>query len=63
MFPEKDTNRLTLLQSDYLNSLAETFLLDRRTQGLSWKTIQFYRDKLKQFSAYCESQALSQVGD
>jgi site-specific recombinase XerD len=63
MLPTKEENQRILLLDDYLASLAEAFLLDRRTQGLSLATVKFYRDKLDQFLEYCESQALTQVGE
>ncbi len=50
-----------LAQQDYLEVLIESFLIDRKSQGLSPNTIDFYAKKLKYFLKYCEGQALTQV--
>ena len=50
-----------LAQQDYLEVLIESFLIDRKSQGLSPDTIDFYAKKLKYFLKYCEGQALIQV--
>jgi len=57
----QDQGTIELLQQDYLPILVESFLIDRRSQGLSSETISFYTKKLKYFLKYCEGQALTQV--
>ena len=41
--------------------MVESFLIDRRSQGLSPETIELYIKKLKYFQEYCERQALTQI--
>jgi peptidase M23-like protein/integrase family protein with SAM-like domain len=41
--------------------LIESFLIDRKAQGLSPDTIELYTKKLKYFMRYCERQALTQI--
>ena len=57
----QDQGTIVLDQQDYLLILIESFLIDRRSQGLSPETISFYTKKLKYFLRYCEGQALTQV--
>jgi site-specific recombinase XerD len=57
----QDQGTIVLDQQDYLAILIESFLIDRRSQGLSSETISFYTKKLKYFLKYCEGQALTQV--
>ena len=57
----QDQGIITLSQQDYLPILIESFLIDRRSQGLSPDTIDFYTKKLKYFLKYCEGQALTQL--
>lgn len=52
---------IELATEDYLPTLVGSFLLDRRTQGLSGGTVEFCRKKLKYFTDYCESQSLTQA--
>jgi len=63
MFALKDQDQgiIKLSQQEYLPILIESFLIDRRSQGLSPETIDFYTKKLKYFQTYCEGQALTQV--
>jgi hypothetical protein len=56
-----DQGTIELLQQDYLPILIESFLIDRRAQGLSPETIRFYNKKLKYFTKYCEAQVVTQV--
>ena len=56
-----DQGTIELLQQDYLPILIESFLIDRKAQGLSPETIRFYKKKLKYFLNYCEGQALTQI--
>jgi len=57
----QDQGLITLSQQDYLPILIESFLIDRRSQGLSPNTIEFYTKKLQYFQKYCERQALTQI--
>jgi len=57
----QDQGLITLSQQDYLPILADSFLIDRRSQGLSPETIELYTKKLQYFLKYCERQALTQV--
>lgn len=57
----QDQRLITLSQQDYLPILVESFLIDRRSQGLSPDTIEFYTKKLQYFQKYCERQALTQI--
>ncbi len=63
MFPAKTKSQGTIqvANDDYLPILVKSFLIDRRTQGLSGGTIEFCRKKLKYFTDFCESQSLTQV--
>ncbi len=57
----QDQGLITFSQQDYLPILVESFLIDRRSQGLSPDTIELYTKKLQYFLKYCERQALTQV--
>ncbi len=57
----QDQGTIVLSQDDYLPIVVESFLVDRRAQGLSPATIIFYRKKLKYFQDYCEAQAVTQI--
>ena len=57
----QDQGLITLSQQDYLPLMVESFLIDRRSQGLSPDTIELYTKKLQYFLKYCERQALTQV--
>ena len=52
---------INLFQMDYLPILIDSFLVDRKAQGLSGETIKFYRKKLKYFLKFCEGQAVTQI--
>ncbi len=57
----QDQGLIMLSQQDYLPILVESFLIDRKAQGLSTDTIELYTKKLKYFLRYCERQALTQI--
>jgi len=57
----QDQGIIELLQTDYLPILIESFLIDRKSQGLSKETIRFYQKKLKYFEKYCEDLAVTQI--
>ena len=57
----QDQGLIILSQQDYLPILVESFLIDRKAQGLSPDTIELYTKKLKYFLRYCERQALTQI--
>ncbi len=58
----EDQGTIMLSQMDYLPIVIDSFLVDRRSQGLSVETILFYEKKLNYFAKFCESQAVTQVG-
>jgi hypothetical protein len=39
----------------------DAFLIDRKSQNLSKRTIEFYLDKLKKFTEFCDSQLLTNI--
>lgn len=51
----------SLSQETYLPTLAVAFLLDRRAQNLTPKTIEFYRNLLQGFLNWCDLQAIKTV--
>jgi site-specific recombinase XerD len=57
----QDQGPITFSQQDYLPILVESFLIDRKSQGLSPDTIELYTKKLQSFIRYCERQSLTQV--
>jgi site-specific recombinase XerD len=57
----EDQGTITLSQMDYLPILIESFLVDRRSQGLSSETVHFYKKKLNYFAKFCEGRAVTQV--
>ena len=65
MFASKsqDQGTIVLFQQDYLPILVESFLVDRRSQGLSPDTVSFYRKKIDYFLKYCEAQVVTQVSE
>lgn len=52
---------LELSQDTHLQTWLESFLIDRKAQNLSKGTVLFYKKKLRLFSQYCESQAISYI--
>ncbi|MGD2156737.1 MAG: tyrosine-type recombinase/integrase [Anaerolineales bacterium] len=48
-------------QETHLLTWIEAFLFDRRAQGLTPGTVEFYRRKLLNFTKFCESQAITQI--
>jgi len=57
----QDQGIIELLQEQYLPILIESFLIDRRSQGLAHETIRFYQKKLRYFIKFCDGQAVMQV--
>lgn len=53
----------SLPQNEYLPTLAAAFLLDRKAQNLTRKTLEFYRANLQRFIEWCEPQAIKTVTD
>lgn len=47
---------------EHLETWIEAFLIDRKSQNLTPKTIQFYKERLTRLVEYCETQAITQVG-
>jgi integrase/recombinase XerD len=60
---ENQTQRTNLKfsQETYLLSWVESFLVDRKVQGLAPGSLRFYRQKLKLFTDYCDNQVLTQI--
>ena len=48
-------------QETHLLTWIEAFLVDRKAQGLSEGTLDFYNDKLGLFTDYCNSQLITQI--
>ena len=57
----QDQGTIKFYQMDYLPILIDSFLTDRKAQGFADETVRFYQKKLKYFSEFCESQAVTQV--
>jgi site-specific recombinase XerD len=57
----QDQGIINLSQMDYLPIVIDSFLVDRKAQGLSGETLRFYQKKLKYFSQFCDGQAVTQV--
>ena len=51
----------SLPQDVYIPTLAAAFLLDRRAQNLTKKTLDFYRMNLEIFITWCEAQAVKTI--
>jgi integrase/recombinase XerD len=51
----------SLSQETYLFTLAAAFLLDRKAQNLTPKTVDFYRSNLQMFLNWCDAQAVKTV--
>jgi integrase/recombinase XerD len=48
--------------NDHLESWCEAFLMDRRAVGKSAGTLKYYRVKLRGFCNFCESRAITRIG-
>lgn len=46
---------------DYILTWVEAFLIDRKARGVAGGTLTFYSQKLKQFTDFCEGQALTNI--
>ena len=57
----QDQGTITLSQQDYVPILIESFLMDRRSQGLYPETINFDQKKLRYFDNHCEAEAITQA--
>lgn len=55
------TQQTFLEQECYLPILADTFLTARKAEGLAIRTLHDYRDKLNVFTAWCDTQAVTQL--
>lgn len=53
----------SLPQDVYLPTLAAAFLLDRKAQNLTKKTLDFYRMNLQKFIEWCDTQAVKTVNE
>jgi hypothetical protein len=50
---------LEISQGDYINIIADSFLIDRQARELSRPTLRFYRDFLRTFIEYCNANSLT----
>lgn len=50
-----------LPQDEYLPTLGAAFLLDRKSQNLTKKTLEFYRSNLQKFIDWCDDQAVKTI--
>ena len=57
----QDQGTIVLAQQDYIPLAVESFLIDRKAQGVSPETLSFHLKKLKYFVSFCESQAVTQI--
>jgi site-specific recombinase XerD len=57
------TQRTFLEQVCYLPIQSETFLTARKAEGRAKRTLDYYREKLVVFLAFCEVQAVTQIQD
>jgi hypothetical protein len=48
-------------QETHLLTWISAFLVDRKAQGLSPGTLEFYHKKLKLFTDYCQAQLITQI--
>jgi site-specific recombinase XerD len=46
---------------EYLLIWLEAFLIDRKAAGLAEGTLRFYRQKIKLFANFCETQTVKQI--
>ena len=51
----------SLPQNEYMPTLAAAFLLDRKAQNLTRKTLEFYRLNLQKFIDWCDTQAVKTI--
>ncbi len=51
----QDQGTIVLSQQDYIPLAVESFLIDRKAQGVSPETLSFYQKKLKYFLSFCET--------
>jgi integrase/recombinase XerD len=61
--PEQRLGTRIMTKPDYLFDWAEAWLIDCKVRNLSGRTIDFYREKVGKFIAYCEGQVISTVGE
>lgn len=54
-------NHTTVLGDDYILIWIDAFLTDRKAQNLSKHTLRFYKNSLKIFTDYCESQSVKNM--
>ena len=64
MFLKTDNPRTIQVSrvDDYLITWLEAFLIDRKAAGVADGTLDFYRQKIKLFSDYCDALAVKQNG-
>ena len=52
---------LEISQGDYINATADSFLIDRQARELSKHTLRFYREFLRTFIEYCNTNSLTYI--
>jgi site-specific recombinase XerD len=52
---------LEISHGDYINATADSFLIDRQARELSKHTLRFYREFLRTFIEYCNTNSLTFV--
>jgi site-specific recombinase XerD len=64
MLPSPNQTQRTFLEQEcYLPILFETFLTARKAEGRAKRTLDYYREKLTVFLAFCQAQAVTQLQD
>lgn len=63
MFNQTKTQRTRVnsFVDDYLLAWVESFLIDRKAQGINNGTLSFYQTKPKLFLGYCKSLVITQI--
>lgn len=59
--PETTITQEIILKNDYLATWIDAFLIDRKAQNLKPGSVQFYKEKLVAFLAFCETQAITRI--
>lgn len=52
---------INAIETEHLETWVESFLIDRKTRGMSKRTIGFYNQKLGRFLVWCEGRAITRI--
>jgi site-specific recombinase XerD len=64
MLPSPNQTQRTFLEQEcYLPILLETFLTARKAEGRAKRTLDYYREKLTVFLAFCDAHSVTQIQD